>query len=226
MRIYYQLGSFAEKHRAMLLRSAITAVDEDLEFLGESAYEGLLNLFYVESREEIARIVGRPVSGFSNWTASGVFVVLDSEWRSFEKHEITHVFTMTMWGAPDISSRWMIEGVAISSDGWCREYSVDEIAFHLLSHGKFPPLKQFFNDFAKLGEIRGGIYAASVIGFIRHTYGAEALRKLWIDGSGNLTESLGSDVGQIEILWREYLELTVKEDVPIDLETIEDSGCG
>ena len=61
IRIYYQKGSFAEKHRSMLLRSVKIAVDEVQESLGESPLERPFHLFYLDSREEMKRITGRPV---------------------------------------------------------------------------------------------------------------------------------------------------------------------
>jgi hypothetical protein len=226
VRIYYQPGSFAERHRAMLLRSASRAVGDALECLGEPEYDRLIHVFYLESREEMNRIVGRPVAGYANWEASGVFVVFNPKWRSFEKHEITHVLTMELWGSPNAASGWMIEGVPIYCDGWCRQYSVDQIALHLLSHGELPPLRDFFDDFATLGEIRAGFYAASLIGFIRETYGTDALRALWLSGHANLRELLGADVDQVETSWKQYLRSTVNEDTEVDMKTIEDSGCG
>lgn len=226
IKIYFQKGSFAERHRMMLLRSVATAKNEVLEFLGESVYDKIINVFYLESREEMERIVGRSYSGFTNWTASGIFVVFNPEWRSFDKHELTHLFTLGMWGNPDATSRWMIEGIAVYCDGLCREYAVDDIAFHFLSHNQLPPLKDFFNNYATLGEIRGGFYAASVIGFIRRTYGPEAIRNLWINGSGNVMEFLGDDLHAVESAWKNYLKLKVGKEVQIDLEAIEDFGCG
>ena len=85
VRIYYQKDSFAEKHRMVLLRSVTAAVDEVTAFLDESVYDEPLNVFYLDSREEMKRIVGRPYSGFANWTAHGIFVVFNPEWRSFDK---------------------------------------------------------------------------------------------------------------------------------------------
>jgi len=226
IRIFYQKDSFAEKHRMMLLRSAETTVCEVLEFLGEPAYEPSLNIFYVESRDEMKRIVGHPYSGFADWEASGIFLVLNPEWRSFEKHEFTHVITMGVWGPPDVTSRWMIEGIAICSDGWCREYTVDEIAFHLLSTGQLPSLHKLFDDYSSLGEIRAGFFAASFIGFIRSTYGMPKLRSLWSNGVANIDEVLGDDPGQIENAWKRYLKRKVREDIPVDLDTINKLGCG
>jgi hypothetical protein len=226
VRIYFQSGSFAERHRAMLLRSASTAVNEALDRLGEPDYDRSIRIFYLGSREEMNQIIGRPVSGFANWSASSVFVVFTPDWRSFETHEISHVLTMELWGPPHAASRWMVEGIPIYCDGWCREYSVDEIAYRFLSQDELPPLEEFFDGFASLGEIRGGFYAASVIGFIRHTYGTGALRSLWLRGHGDFKKLLGADASQVQAAWRDYLESTVSKDTQVDLEAIQEFGCG
>ncbi|MEJ2720573.1 MAG: hypothetical protein P8181_05460 [bacterium] len=226
VRIYYQAGSFAEKHRAMLLRSAEGTIGEVLDYLDESEYDGPLNVFYLNSRKEMKRIVGSPVSGFANWEANGIFVVFNPEWRSFEKHEFTHIVTMGMWGPPDDTSRWMVEGLPVACDGWCREYSVDEIAWHYLSHDELPPLQDLFTNFRSLGEIKGGFYAASVIGFIHDRFGVDALRSLWLDGTGSLTDVLGVDVKELEASWKRYLNSSVDKDVQVDVDTIGKLGCG
>jgi hypothetical protein len=223
--IYYRKGSFADEHRMMILRSVSAALDEDLELLGETEYDAPLNVFYLDSRQEMERIIGRPYAGFSNWGANGVFLVLNPEWRSFEKHEIAHMVTMGMWGPPHETSRWMIEGVAVFCDGWCRDYTVDEVAMSLLSGSQLPPLQELFEDYSALGEIRAGFYAASVIGFIYHTYGPQALRRLWDHGCGDMKGVLGDDVGDIENAWKDYLKQTVKTDPHVDLDVINKKGC-
>jgi hypothetical protein len=226
VRIYYQQDSFADKHRQMLLRSAATAIAEALEYLGIPAFDRILRVFYLNSRAEMERIVGRPYTGFANWGADAVFVVVNPDWRSFEKHEITHVLVMDSWGSPAPSSGWMIEGIAIASDGWCRQYPVDQIAFHFLSRGNLPPLADLFDDITALGEIRGGMYAASVIGFIRSTYGTVALRGLWLNGIADFSTSLGVELDQLESAWQDYLRTTLPSDIPVDLDAIMESGCG
>jgi hypothetical protein len=133
---------------------------------------------------------------------------------------------MGVWGTPDITSSWMIEGIAICCDGWCREYTVDEIAFHLLSNNQLPSLQELFDDFANLGEIRAGISAASFIGFIRNTFGMPQLRNLWFNGVGNLEEILGNDLNRIENSWRLYLKQNVRKDIQVDLDKINKLGCG
>ena len=225
VRAYFKPDSFASRHRHMLLRSAQGAVSEVLGFLEEPAFEHELRIIYVESREEMNELTGRPVTGLAVWSENGLFLVVNPEWRSFEVHEITHVVTMGRWGSPDPTSRWMIEGISIVSDGWCREYPVDEVAHYLLLRDELPPLSEFFNDFQSLGEVRGGMYAGSIIGFIRKTYGIEAMRKLWMHGIRSLCDSHGTTVDDIEALWKTYLIRTVK-DTEVDYDVIDKDGCG
>lgn len=224
--IYYLKDSFAERHRAVLLRSVPVAVREALDCLGEPGYDRIIRVFYLRSREEMERIVGRPYSGFANWSESCVFVVCNAEWRSFEKHEITHVLTMELWGEANPSSGWMIEGIPVYCDGWCREYSVDEMAYHFLSKEDLPQLSALFDDPRALGEIRGGFYAASIIGFIRDNYGANTLRGLWLEGPESLRELTGVDASKLFMLWKKYLESTVDRDIDVDIDTVNELGCG
>ncbi|UCH10184.1 MAG: hypothetical protein JSU61_13460 [Fidelibacterota bacterium] len=226
IRIYYQQDSFAHRHRQMLLRSANSAVKEASGYLGIAEFEKILRVFYLNSRTEMERVVGRPCTGFANWDADAVFVVVNPDWRSFEKHEITHVLTMLSWGSPAPSSSWMIEGIAIASDGWCREYSVDQIASHYLSQDMLPQLTDLFDDIRALGEVRGGMIAASLIGFIRHTYGPAALRRIWLNGTDDLSDILSVELDQLESTWHDYLRRSVTTGVPVDLDTIMESGCG
>jgi hypothetical protein len=226
VRIHYQEGSFAEKHRMMLLRSVQSAIEEILDLLDESPYDRTIQVFYLNSREEMAKIIGRTYAGFTDWSSGGIFLVFNPEWRSFEKHELMHLFTMGNWGTPDVTSRWMIEGISVFSDGWCREYSVDEVAYFFLSKDELPSLEVLFENFTSLGEIKGGFYAASVIGFIKQKYGSAALRNLWINGSTNFENLLGDDMNRLETEWKNYLRLKIKKEIKIDLDTINSHGCG
>jgi hypothetical protein len=226
IRIYYETGSFAERHRSTLLRSAQTALDEVCEFVGGPAYGRVLNLLYVDSRERMKELVGQPYTGYAVWSSDAIFLVCNPDWRSFEKHEMTHVLTIGRWGFPDSTSRWMIEGIAVAGDGWCQTYSVDQIAARLAADGELPPIGDLFTSYRELGEIRAGFYGASVIGYIRRTYGTEAVRGLWTRGTAFLRESLGCTAEQLEDAWRSYLRETVSGDTDVDLESIMERGCG
>jgi hypothetical protein len=120
----------------------------------------------------------------------------------------------------------MIEGIPIFCDGWCREYSVDEIAAHLLSEGELPAFQDFFVEYSSLGEIRAGFYAASIIGYIRNAHGMDELRNLWHSGTEDLEGVLGEDLNAIENSWKNYLRLNVEDDIEVDFDTITEMGCG
>lgn len=226
VRIYYLPDSHAERHRMTLIRSVTKTIEETSELFESPPYERTLHVFYVESREEMNRLVGMPATGYADWSGSGIFLVVNPDWRSFEKHEFAHILTMGGWGRPAPDSRWMIEGIAIYADGWCRQYRTDEIAYHFLAAGDLPPLREFTQDHAALGEIRAGFYAGSVIGFIHATYGTEALRDLWTNGGESFTATAGVGLDGVEEQWKSYLKTKVGGGAEVDVEAIDDQGCG
>jgi hypothetical protein len=224
--IYYQKGSFAAKHRIMLLSSLENSVSEVLGLLQESEYTVDLNVFYLESRDEMEAIVGKPYTGFANWSAKCIFLVLNPERRSFERHEFAHIVTMGLWGRPNPTSRWMIEGIPVYCDGWCQEYTVHQIALNLLKANEMPELGELFDEYVSLGEIRAGFSAASFISFIAETYGPDKLRELWHLGSDRIEEVLGDSLSTLETSWRECIQQSASDDIEIDLESIMEEGCG
>lgn len=224
--IYFQKGSFADKHRLMLLSSLETSISKVLTLLDENGYAGNLNVVYLESRSEMEAIIGKPYSGLANWSADCIFLVVNPEWRSFERHEFAHIVTMGLWGRPDSTSGWMIEGIPVYCDGWCQEYSTLQIAHSLLKAGELPDLNLLFTEYMSLGEIRAGFSSASFVGFIAEEYGPDKLKELWHDGSARIEETLDESLPNIENRWREYIEQSVSGDLEVDLESIEQLGCG
>jgi hypothetical protein len=209
----------------MLLRSVEKSVDEVLQTLNEPASGRSLNVFYVESREEMNQMIGRPVTGFAAWGANAIFLVVNPEWRSFEKHEFAHIVTMGRWGYPAESSRWMIEGIAVFCDEFCRQYTVDDVAFQLLTENQLPPLNELFENYSALGEIKAGFYAGSFIGFVSEKYGVETVRKLWQSGSEKIGDLLDAELEHIEKMWKDQLTKRAGN-IEVDLKTVSKLGCG
>jgi hypothetical protein len=125
-------------------------------------------------------------------------------------------------------ANWSADAIFLvfAADGWCREYSVDEIAYHYLTAGELPPLPELPTGMRELGEIRGGVYAASVISFFRDTYGPGVIRELWTNGSAVLSDTHGVTFDTIGDSWKEYLERKVGDGVQVDMKPIDDNGCG
>lgn len=224
--IYFQEGSFAERHRAMFLRSVSVAVEEVKHLLGEEGYPRPINVFYLDSRSQMREAVGQPYTGFAAWSSDAIFVVCHPEWRSFEKHELIHLFSMGLWGHPDNSSRWMVEGLAVFGDGFCGNYTVDELASLIVNADENPPLEQFFTQFRSLGEIRGGMISASFIGYLHNEYGADSIKKLWQDGMSQIGDITGKDVDRLEAEWKRYLQKKVPETPNLNISILDDLMCG
>ncbi len=225
--IYYKEGSFAQKHRMMLLSSLKTSIPEVLDILEETGFDDPLNVFYLDSRDDMNALIGKPYSGFSHWTANSIFLVLNPEWRSFERHEFAHIVTMGTWGYPDSTSRWMIEGIPVFCDGWCQDMSIDQIAYSLLKKGQLPDLKILFTDYAGLGEIRAGFSSASFIAFVINEYGTEKIRELWHNGTtGTIEDILGEDIPTLNGHWKDYIRDHGQDGIELDLESIRQHGCG
>jgi hypothetical protein len=226
VRLYYQPDTFADRHRFMILRSVTRAVENVVSVLEEPEYEGTLRAFYVTTREEMTRIMGRPVAGYSDWGGNAIYIVLNPEWRSFEVHEFTHVVTMGVWGSPHDTCGWMVEGIANSVDGWCQEYAIDEVVLRFLDDEDLPSLAEYFRNYADLGEIRAGFYGASFIGFLRDRYGAGVVRDLWREGTAALPDLTGENLDTLETAWKSYLRAKIPNPGEVDLEGIDEMGCG
>ena len=224
--IYYLEGSFAEKHRMMLLASLKTSMHEVLDLLEESEYMHGLNAFYLESRDVMESIVGKPYAGYSDWTAHSIFLVINPQWRSFERHEFAHIVTMVVWGDPNPTSGWMVEGIPVYCDGWCREYSIDQIAYSMLKNDQLPKPDILFNEYRTLGEIRAGFSSASLVGFIVNEFGTDKLRDLWHDGTDKIEDILGENQTAIYESWKEYIIKNAEDEIDVDLESIGKHGCG
>lgn len=224
--MYYTEGSFAEKHRVMLLGSLESSIMDASDMLETDGCPDSVNVFYVESREQMEEVIGMPYAGFTNWSTSSMFLVLNSDWRSFERHEFAHLVTMKCWGRPHPSSGWMVEGIPVYCDGWCGEYSVNQVAYYLMKENTLPTLDNLFINYRDMGEIPAGFSSASLAGFIAEEFGAVKLRRLWEEGSDKIEEILEIDLRLIEKGWRDYIKSDAGGKPAVDYQEIIRNGCG
>ena len=226
VRVYYQPGSFAERHRVMLLRSAQAAVASGLAFLELEADSLELRVIYVDDREQMQQAIGHRYTGYSDWTGHGVFLVCNPEWRSFDTHEITHVLSMGRWGLPVDHSAWMIEGLPIAVDGWCQTADVDHIASFLVSTGHWPGLAAFIADPKALGEIPGGVLAASLIRHLREQYGAPIIEAVWRSGFEAALKARQLAPTRVEAEWLNSLRRVINPLTEEEWQKLKSGGCG
>jgi len=226
VRVYYQPGSFAERHRIMLLRSAQAAEAKGLAFLEQKADSLELRVIYVDDRAQMEQLIGHRYSGYSDWTGHGVFLVCNPDWRSFETHEITHILSMDRWGRPTEGSSWMVEGLPIAVDGWCQTADVDRIASYLVAAGRWPGLSEFPAKASSLGEIPGGVFSASLIRHLRERYGAAIIEEVWRSGLEKALKDRKLDPKRVEEEWLDALRRVADPLTEEGWQKLLAGGCG
>lgn len=226
IRLYYQPGSFAERHRIMLLRSAEAAVAKGLAFLALEADDRELRVIYVDSRAQMEKLVGSPYAGLAEPEGHGVFLVCNPEWRSFDTHEIAHILSLGRWGAPAEGSAWMVEGLANAVDGLCQTSDVDRIASYLLAAGRWPGLSAFTANAASLGEIPAAVFGASLLRYLRGKYGAAILEETWRTGLTAVMKAGKIDPARMEAEWLDSLRNPEHPLTEAEWNAIDKDGCG
>lgn len=170
------------------------------------ADEPPIEVFLVETRNDMQRLVGRPVGGAGFSDELTAVLVAGAGYHSFFRHELTHSYVARRWGRRQ-SGSWLDEGLATAATGACQGYSVDAIAAGYINRGESPTLEALTGDFYKLPELPAYFTAASLTDFLKRSDGAGALRSIWrgewagTDGS----HPLGPETSQLWSDWRRHL---------------------
>lgn len=226
VRLYYQPGSFAERHRIMLLRSAQAAMVKGLAFLDLESDERELRVIYLDDRAQMEKLIGSPYAGLADAASHGVLLVCNPEWRSFDTHEIAHVLSLSRWGSPIDDSAWMIEGLPIAVDGWCQIADIDRIAGYLMAAGRWPGLAAFTAHASALGEVPGGVFAASLLRYLRGQHGAAIIAEIWRSGLAAVLQARKIDPARVEAQWRDSLRDQANPLTEAEWRKIDADGCG
>lgn len=225
-RVHYLPGTFVARHVAALSRSADSAVERALATLDVGQYERPLDVFYVGSRDEMESLVGLHVTGFADWESSSVFLVCNDQWRSFDLHEITHVLSYSLWGDAAEPYLWIREGLAVGTDGRCRDNDVKSLAAEFLRRGELPGVLDLMYRFPEQGEMPAYLGSGSLVAFILDRYGIDAVRELWQRGGGAMEQILGVTPETLDKEWRAELDTVEGRPTDDEWKTVIDVGCG
>jgi hypothetical protein len=179
-----------------------------LALLGEPdvAGERRLELVLVETREDMRRLVGRPVGGSGFPEELSVVMVAGTGYRSFFRHELTHTYAAFRWGTRR-SGSWVDEGLATLATGQCQGHSIDALAAGYIASGDSPPLDALAGDFYTIPELPGYFTAASIVDFLRRREGIDAVRSLWRGerAGADRVRPLGDDTERLWSEWKQQL---------------------
>jgi hypothetical protein len=181
------------------------------------------NLFFLNSRDEMRRVAGRPLVGFiQQGEPTGVFVVTAGyRYGSLLRHELAHLYTFEAWAAPR-AGRWLVEGFAAWTAGSCQGHSPDELAAGAVARRAFVPLTELASNFDRVAEEVALPQAASMVGFLVRREGLDAVRRRWRERPGTV-HPLGRNGPALEAAWLE--ELTRVRPATLDVPRLLVEGC-
>src|SRR5262249_21414297 len=98
-----------------------------------------VELFLVETRESMARLIGDPATGTGYPSELTAVVIAGDGYRAFYRHVLTHTYVAHRWGRRRTGS-WLDEGLATRAMGDCQGHAIDALAAGYLRDGKAPSL--------------------------------------------------------------------------------------
>jgi hypothetical protein len=190
------LGAEAEAART----AALARLGEPAEVAGEPPIE----LFFVDARDDMRRLMGRPIGGFAQPRELTAAFVAGPGYAPFLRHEITHAYASVRWGELR-AGEWLTEGLAALAQGRCQGHEVDALAARYVAGGAVPPLPELVARFRDVPELPGYLASASVVDFVRRREGIGAVRALWRTARPAGEHPLGPDGAATEAAWRRHL---------------------
>jgi hypothetical protein len=225
-RIHYSVGSYAEQNQAVLAKRVAESRAAVLKRLGLQGYSRSLDVFYVDSRDEMRQLTGQPVTGMAYTGDDMVVLVFNDEWRAFERHELTHVISRRTWGEPGDPFAATLEGLAVYVDGDCGGYEVGRVARTVADKGEILTLEELLGDFRAQDDLVAYLQAGSIVEYYVRQRGTQSLQRLWERGLGAAPTLLGSPTPLFERNWREWLRSSWGPLPDEAWERIRADGCG
>jgi hypothetical protein len=224
-RVYFLADSYPAQHQDSLLARLPPAARHAERLLGLRPLEQPIDLFFVESREQMTALVGGRATGFAQPSARVVFLMTHPAWRAFERHEIMHVIAAQAWGRPGPNTDWLQEGLAQGADGRCANYSNAGVLLALTARRGWITFPDVVTNFRAQPDLRAYLQAAVFVDHLLRRFGPAPLERLWRRGATVDARVNGRALSNIEREWRAGLREPHRPDVG-DLSIIEAKGCG
>ena len=224
-RIHYPRTSFAAKELPTIQRNLEDARTLALAHLGTLDYERVVDVFLVDTRADVTKLMGHGATGMANWYGHFVILVHNPVWEAFIRHEILHVYHENVWGMGAEPFQWFQEGLATYSHGLCGPYEMEEITTYLHRQSMLYGLDELFRSFGQLDEMIRNIQAASLVSYLYERYGMAKVRELWVEGVDKIDSVLGISSEELEAQFFQHLESKRDYGRTIDWKILHDKGC-
>ena len=224
-RVYFLADSYPAQHQDSLLARLQPALAHARELIDAPMPAGPIDLFFIESRPQMAALAGFGATGFADPANRTVLLVTNPQWRAFERHEIMHVVAGQAWGPSGANTDWLQEGLAQAADGRCAGYSNADVALALAHRRGWIPFQLVLERFREQPDLRAYLQAAAFTDYLLRQYGPEPLKRLWKKGARADSIVDGLPLAAIERNWRKGLTPRSWLD-PGLLTRVEVKGCG
>lgn len=225
IRAYFLADSYPARHQDSLLARLRPAIIHAEGLIGAPPLTAPMDVFFVETRDHMARVIRGRATGFAQPSARAVFLVTNPSWRAFERHEIMHVIAWQAWGPPGPNTDWLVEGLAQAADGACAGYANADVLLVLTARQGWIPLETLLTDFRNQPDLRAYLQAAAFVDYLLGRVRAPALRQLWQGGAEPGSIVAGHTLDALAREWRAGL-VPAAHPSPEAMARVEGDGCG
>lgn len=232
--LYVQPGGWGDANRAALLARVERSLAHALGMLGASAYPAHARVFALDSKAQMALVTGQSHNGTTDAGAHAVLVVASAAWSPFDRHELMHMASLTLWGEPGRPtsraawrrSGWLREGLAAAAEDRCGAWTNRGVAAAMQAGGERLSLAQLTESFYEQDDLAAYLQAGSLVGYLLETRGRPRFRELWRAGPDGLARVYGASASELESGWRAWLADTPLSARPPSLAALREAGCG
>jgi hypothetical protein len=225
IRIHTLADSYPALHQDSLAQRIPSALAHAQQILGVGPLDGPLDVFFVESRDQMLRLTGARATGLAQPSSRTVVLVTNPEWRAFDRHEVMHVVVARAWGAPATGNDWLVEGLAQAADGRCGDWSNGEVLRGLAWRSGWIPLSDVLERFRQQPDLRAYLQAAAFTQFLIDEHGVAAVRRLWSERSRPDSSVGGETLAAAEARWKQRIGRLSPPPL-LALQQIAELGCG
>ena len=200
----YEADTEAARRLVQLEEVAERGQSSILQMLGESSYQPIIHVFFVESIERMKQLIGSEVIGRSRPTQHAVFCVVAPFSELSLKHELTHEIATNLWGPAE---HWLEEGLA--------NFAVDNKSslmkrqcLGMMQSKQWISLKKLVNSGWESSSYSPDDTYPELGGFVEYlyeTYGVAKLQRIWKDGSKGIRKVYGKRISKLESDYRSDL---------------------
>jgi hypothetical protein len=209
--IYYEKNSFGEQHKQQLIEDIKDHIESTCGFIGINEYDQDIHFFVVESRSQMAILIGYETNGSTNYKQNYITAIYSESINSVSSnHELFHLIAVNLWGKPE---NWFNEGMAVYADNNWYGYNLHELAKYLIDSNKIISTNKMRRRLRKHDSMITYPLLGSFVKYIDETYGRKLTKYFWESGKKKMKKPFKINLADLEQEWLEFLSTITYKDI-------------